>query len=752
MADDLSTVASLLRDTNKKLDKLSKDNDASNTATSIIAQSLPEILSDRNIQSKSEKFDKKEGVTEVDEAVAETTKAVKEGNAGATKAAKDRAKAAEKSDVKQAKERVKARKAEDARQAEFGNHFDLESEKNRKEQKSHIKDLKTVNEDMGKGIEAQGGVAKANSEYVKGAFDIQMAEFALRKKNPELSRAGKSELSRENAKAKKEQRTTNGFIRRMASGFLTSLANAGKVAGMGIFGYLSVLGLAGFFYGISKFLGSKYWKITTKWIGKSFDSLKGIHKTLSEDWGPNFANIALTLGAVASIFGVGGILRGVFGKKGKIMRAIALISAALAGFAWLFSTPKNPDGSDREHTAGELAGKGAVAVGLTGAAALGVKKLLKKTPVKTPKTTKTPSGTQPRDARGRFASKTPAGKVMGAFTKFPRLGKFLGVLKGIPYLSSVFAINDLVNIFNDDKMSTKAKVAAGAGVFGGVGGSMLGASLGFMLPFPGGTALGVTAGYFGGDMIARGIMQYMLGEKVDIFPGWSGINDFINDSGAKKAAKASTAKPSGVAKASMPMKLFAHQQAERSLQGLGGWNQTLHRRDLPGTPTADQEPLIRADQETDAQFRARFYARSKARLAEKLKKNPNIYTPRPDAVDEELARARKRLETAPGVILANRYTPPGGEVNVRAGLGKLTEFIVNGENMLTPKVRAEYQALRVLHATAERLVEAAQASAAAADSNSKLKDVQVIPMGGGSIYNNLNGAGAYGGGSQLKGI
>jgi hypothetical protein len=72
--------------------------------------------------------------------------------------------------------------------------------------------------------------------------------------------------------------------------------------------------------------------------------------------------------------------------------------------------------------------------------------------------------------------------------------------------------------------------------------------------------------------------------------------------------------------------------------------------------------------------------------------------------------------------------------------------------MLTPKVRAEYQALRVLHATAERLVEAAQASAAAADSNSKLKDVQVIPMGGGSIYNNLNGAGAYGGGSQLKGI
>ena len=75
MADDLTIVASLLRDTNKKLDKLSEDNEKGNSVTSIIAQSLPEILSDRAIASRQEKFDQKQGITEVDEKVVENTTA-----------------------------------------------------------------------------------------------------------------------------------------------------------------------------------------------------------------------------------------------------------------------------------------------------------------------------------------------------------------------------------------------------------------------------------------------------------------------------------------------------------------------------------------------------------------------------------------------------------------------------------------------------------------------------------------------------
>ena len=46
MADDLSTVASLLKDTNKKLDKLHSDNEQNDTKGEIIKNALPEILAD----------------------------------------------------------------------------------------------------------------------------------------------------------------------------------------------------------------------------------------------------------------------------------------------------------------------------------------------------------------------------------------------------------------------------------------------------------------------------------------------------------------------------------------------------------------------------------------------------------------------------------------------------------------------------------------------------------------------------------
>ena len=46
MADDLTIVASLLRDTNKKLDKLHSDNEQNDTPADIIKDSLPEILND----------------------------------------------------------------------------------------------------------------------------------------------------------------------------------------------------------------------------------------------------------------------------------------------------------------------------------------------------------------------------------------------------------------------------------------------------------------------------------------------------------------------------------------------------------------------------------------------------------------------------------------------------------------------------------------------------------------------------------
>jgi len=72
---DLKTVANLLVETNKKLgSSLLKIMQKVDTATSIIAQNLPEILSARALATRQEKYDKREGVTEVDEAVAKNTK------------------------------------------------------------------------------------------------------------------------------------------------------------------------------------------------------------------------------------------------------------------------------------------------------------------------------------------------------------------------------------------------------------------------------------------------------------------------------------------------------------------------------------------------------------------------------------------------------------------------------------------------------------------------------------------------------
>jgi hypothetical protein len=353
MADDLSIVASLLRDTNKKLDKLSKDNDENNTATSIIAQSLPEILSDRNIQAKSQKFDKKEGVTEVDEAVAETTKAVREGNAeAAAQAAEDAAKAA-KERIEQAKERIETRKANEAwkhldiAQWDSIKGFAENSEENRKDQKSHIEDLKTVNEEVGKEIEEQGGVAKANSEYVKGSFDIQMAEFALRKKNPELSRAGKSELARETSQAKKEQRTTNGLMRRMAGGILTSLKNTGKAVGLGILGFLSVLGLSAFLYALGQFLGSEQWKemvdklkgFHNAFFGKDGSFMKGIKELFSDIDG--LGGIIIGIGTAAALF-VGFKITRLVLAVSAFLSAIGVFSKKLPGAAPPTTKPPKP--------------------------------------------------------------------------------------------------------------------------------------------------------------------------------------------------------------------------------------------------------------------------------------------------------------------------------------------------------------------------------------------------------------------------
>ena len=133
--------------------------------------------------------------------------------------------------------------------------------------------------------------------------------------------------------------------------------------------------------------------------------------------------------------------------------------------------------------------------------------------------------------------------------KFPRLKNLLRV----PGLAQAFAALDLFQLLTTPG-SVKDKVAGMSGILGGLGGSVLGAIAGtalggltgpaavVMSPLLG--ALGGMGGYFFGDMIAKGISQYLLGAKVDAFPEI--VNNALNGEATSTATLSSTAVPTGV--------------------------------------------------------------------------------------------------------------------------------------------------------------------------------------------------------------
>ena len=137
------------------------------------------------------------------------------------------------------------------------------------------------------------------------------------------------------------------------------------------------------------------------------------------------------------------------------------------------------------------------------------------------------------------------GKLLGSDVKGNRfLRSVTGVLKRIPFLSQIFAINDLVNVLAGP--GDKAEKAKGlAEILGGLGGGTLGAILGGIVgsfvPVVGnliGATGGGILGYFAGKMtvgkLADGIAQYAVGLPVTAFDGdifGVGLNRLLSGSG-----------------------------------------------------------------------------------------------------------------------------------------------------------------------------------------------------------------------------
>jgi hypothetical protein len=105
----------------------------------------------------------------------------------------------------------------------------------------------------------------------------------------------------------------------------------------------------------------------------------------------------------------------------------------------------------------------------------------------------------------------------------------------VPGIAQALAAFDLFELLMSPG-SIGSKVDDFAGILGGLGGSTLGGLAGLalggltgpaavvMAPLLG--ALGGAGGYFFGDMIAKGLAQYLLGQKVDAFPEI--VNEALN--------------------------------------------------------------------------------------------------------------------------------------------------------------------------------------------------------------------------------
>ena len=121
--------------------------------------------------------------------------------------------------------------------------------------------------------------------------------------------------------------------------------------------------------------------------------------------------------------------------------------------------------------------------------------------------------------------KAPPGSKVGdvpgaeSLKKFPRLGKALKLLRGIPLIGGIAALTELA-------MLDPKTVDGIAGILGGLGGSAVGAAIGTMINPGVGSFLGGIGGYFLGDALFKGLAQYLLGKQVDAFPDF--INDMIN--------------------------------------------------------------------------------------------------------------------------------------------------------------------------------------------------------------------------------
>ena len=371
-------------------------------------------------------------------------------------------------------------------------------------------------------IEANGGKAEQNAEFLKRSNKIQQEELRLQKSQA-TSPSQRKEINKDLRKAQIEGlklaldpvlsplKSIGGFIER-GLGKIVPGFTFGRLVG-----FVAIVALI-------KFLRSDMFvnildalkDLDLKKIGENI-------KNTGVGLGAALAAIGLTIARATAMLGGAAGIRG----AGKLVKDTKISAKSIIGKDEIIKSKGGQQfkldkgGMLREFDPTAKGGQGA----FKGGPVRNQQDLLKEL--------------------AKEGSLGERGKLLGADVKGNRFLRSVGgVLKRIPFLSQLFAINDLVNVLAGPGDKTE-KAKGLAEILGGLGGGTLGAILGGIVgsfvPVIGnliGATGGGILGYFAGKMtvgkLADGIAQYAVGLPVTAFDGdifGVGLNRLLSGGG-----------------------------------------------------------------------------------------------------------------------------------------------------------------------------------------------------------------------------
>ena len=421
-----------------------------------------------------------------------------------------------------------------------------------------IKDQKDAQADIAKKIEANGGKAEQNLDFLKRNNKIQIEELKLAQSQA-TSPSQQKEIAKDLRKARIEglKLALDPVLTPLSQGIGILNKGLGRVVPGLTVGRLALLASIPI---IIKFLRSESFKKVVDFLIDNGEGmvrtavsaimsignfLSFIGKTISETlqflgvirkdvddaneeasrFTPETLGIALGLNILrGAISGIGGLLQSTAARIGFLTGATQVRGKGIAG---TFGLKEGQEITDKDNRKFRVTKAGMIQE-IDPETGRGLK-LQKQAPL-----------------LKRLAEEGSLDRVKGVKVEAIKkiggrglrtIGLLNAVLKKLPILGQIFAISDIIRILSEDApMSTKVDDLAG--VLGGIGGGALGAIL---FGAAGGVAgplgafvaggLGGIGGYFAGDILAKGLAQYALSQRVDAFPdiipGFN-INDILN--------------------------------------------------------------------------------------------------------------------------------------------------------------------------------------------------------------------------------